>query len=138
MGTDRKPGDASDARRGELGGANILVVDDHAPTRTLLRFDLERRGAKVAEAAGGRQALAVLSAAEFDVVLLDLRMDDLDGFCVLEQARERAGAFIMMTAEADAENRATAARLGAMRTLAKPLELASLHAALATALDRPD
>jgi signal transduction histidine kinase/CheY-like chemotaxis protein len=70
------------------GGAEVLVVDDDAGTRELLRRTLAREGWAVAEAADGREALARLGrGAPPSVVLLDLMMPGMDGFEVLAAMR---------------------------------------------------
>jgi signal transduction histidine kinase len=61
----------------------ILVVDDNQLNRMLLRLHLEREGHQVAMAEHGLQALAMLRAQPFDIVLLDLLMPEMDGFQVL-------------------------------------------------------
>jgi CheY-like chemotaxis protein len=64
--------------------ARILVVDDGAENREVLRRRLERSGHVVETAEHGRQALERLAARPYDLVLLDVLMPELDGFAVLE------------------------------------------------------
>jgi len=64
--------------------ARILVVDDGAENRDVLRRRLERSGHAVETAEHGRSALELLAARSFDLVLLDVLMPELDGFAVLE------------------------------------------------------
>jgi len=64
--------------------ARILVVDDGADNRDVLRRRLERSGHAVESAEHGRSALELLAAMPFDLVLLDVLMPELDGFAVLE------------------------------------------------------
>ena len=71
--------DAEGVRR-----ARILVVDDGAENRDVLRRRLERSGHAVETAEHGRRALELLAARPFDLVLLDVMMPELDGFTVLE------------------------------------------------------
>ncbi|MDQ3703153.1 MAG: ATP-binding protein, partial [Chloroflexota bacterium] len=75
-----------------LSGARVLVVDDHATNRLLLRRLLATQGAAVEEADGGAAALVALhgariAGAPYDLVLLDRWMPDLDGFEVVTRAR---------------------------------------------------
>ena len=58
----------------------ILVVDDLEPNRDLLARRLVRDGHRAETADGGAQALAMLKESEFDLVLLDLMMPDMNGF----------------------------------------------------------
>ena len=62
----------------------ILVVDDNAGNRDMLSRRLEREGYSIETAEDGRQALAKLEAAPFDLVLLDIVMPELDGLAVLQ------------------------------------------------------
>ena len=80
--SDRRAEPAA-APAGELQ-ARILVVDDGAENREVLRRRLERSGHAVQTAEHGRQALELLGARPFDLVLLDVLMPELDGFAVLE------------------------------------------------------
>jgi CheY-like chemotaxis protein len=65
--------------------AHVLVVDDDAATRDMLRRTLERDGWKVFEAANGREAIEELERWTPGLVLLDLMMPELDGFGVIEE-----------------------------------------------------
>ncbi len=67
-----------------MSQARILVVDDGAENRDVLRRRLERSGHAVETAEHGRRALELLAARPFDLVLLDVLMPELDGFAVLE------------------------------------------------------
>lgn len=72
------------------GGPHVLVVDDDADTRLLLRRALESAGFRVAEAADGPDALTMLEDADpFDLVTLDLQMGEMHGLQVLNVIRSR-------------------------------------------------
>ena len=58
----------------------ILVVDDDAQVRTLCRLTLEESGYHVTEATDGKNALAAIEENDFDLIVLDLAMPDMDGF----------------------------------------------------------
>ena len=73
-------------RRGD-GAAKVLVVDDDAKSRDVLRRTLTKEGWTVAEAANGREALDHLERGRPALVLLDLMMPEMDGFEVLERMR---------------------------------------------------
>lgn len=64
--------------------ASILVVEDDASIRRLVRSVLERAGYKVDVAADGLEAVLKLGVVDFDVILLDLMMPNLDGFSFIE------------------------------------------------------
>jgi len=72
------------------GGPHVLVVDDDADTRTLLRRALESGGFRVAEAPDGPEAIALLEGDDpFDLVTLDLQMTRMHGIQVLNVIRSR-------------------------------------------------
>lgn len=58
----------------------ILVVDDDATNRLVVRVLMERRGYNVVEAASGHDALDIIEKNDFDVILMDLSMPRMDGF----------------------------------------------------------
>src|SRR4030042_3038998 len=62
-----------------------VVVDDNKVNRLLLGRGLEQQGHKVAFAENGRQALEMLHQSEFDLMLLDIQMPEMDGYQVLEK-----------------------------------------------------
>ena len=69
-----------------LTGARILVVDDIEDNRDLLTRRLNREGyRKIATAADGEEALALIAETAFDLVLLDVMMPKCDGYQVLER-----------------------------------------------------
>jgi len=73
----------------ETTPGRILVVEDDAPTRELVRRMLERAGWTVDEAENGRAALERLAEATPGLILLDLMMPEMDGFEFLEVVRQR-------------------------------------------------
>ncbi len=85
--------DAPDTAGGAVSieGLRVLVVDDNAVNRELARRILETFGAEVTDADGGDSALAQLATLPVDVVLMDLRMPDLDGREVLTRLRAVKG-----------------------------------------------
>ena len=64
----------------------LLVVDDNKVNRLLLGRSLEQQGHTVEMAENGRQALEMLHARPFDLVLLDIEMPEMNGYQVLEKA----------------------------------------------------
>jgi two-component system response regulator AtoC len=99
------------------------VVDDEDLIRWALRERLEGAGFAVVEAENGRQALEHFSS-EVDLVLLDLRLPDLDGLSVLEKIQSsRPGApVILMTAFGTPETVRKALANGARRVVDKPFD----------------
>jgi CheY-like chemotaxis protein len=104
----------------------ILVVDDEARVREMLEFRLRLFGYEVLLAANGREALALASKEQPDLVLLDVMMPELDGFQVctrLKQGEETKGIpVVMLTARADAKDVTRAFSSGAADYVVKPYD----------------
>jgi DNA-binding response OmpR family regulator len=86
-----------------MQGARILVVDDDADVRGLVRELLERAGASVREAADGREALRVLYDVRPEVIVLDVTMPELDGWQTLERIRDLTAVPVLMLTARDTE-----------------------------------
>ena len=76
--------------------ATILVVDDEEHVRKLLQRILEEASYGVVTAANGRQALDRLARSNINLVLLDIRMPELDGFETLRLIREHSDIPVIM------------------------------------------
>ena len=118
--------------------ARILIVDDDREIVDLLREFLERNGYAVDSAANGREGLSRIVAARPDLVLLDIRMPDMDGMRALQlaQAIDPTLAVIMVTGNEDIELARETLRAGAVDYVAKPLDLEYLTRAVAAAMRR--
>ena len=104
-----------------MTGEQILVVDDDAGIRSVLRGYLEQAGYRVTEAADGESALAAMDDAGSDVVLLDVGLPDIDGLEVLRRIRSRSDAFVLMvTARVEEVDRLVGLGMGADDYIAKP------------------
>ena len=123
------PVSASPAPAAGLTG-RVLVVDDMAVNRVLLRDILEAEGHEVAEAAGGPEALERAVAQPPDVILLDVNMPSMDGFEVcrrLKAGPETAAVpVLLVTALAQREQRLAGIAAGASDYLTKPIDKADL------------
>jgi len=105
---------------------HVLVVDDNAVNRRFLDGTLSSQVTRLVTADGGRQALELGLAAEWDIVILDLHMPDLDGEAVMRRLRERLSAenmplFIALTADARDSERDRLLQAGFDGYLTKPL-----------------
>jgi adenylate cyclase len=118
----------------------ILVVDDIEANRDLLSRRLTRDGHRVASVAGGQQALQALADDEFDLVLLDLIMPDINGFDVLVRMkadeRLRGIPVIMITALAETESAVRCIEAGAEDYLPKPFDPILLRARINACLNK--
>lgn len=116
----------------------ILVVDDEAPIRELLSFNLKKSGYEVETAADGRTALQ--KAPEADLVLLDIMLPEVDGLEVCRQLKadpQTSGIpIIMLTAKAEEIDRVLGLELGADDYVPKPCPPRELAARLNAILRR--
>jgi two-component system response regulator HydG len=115
----------------------VLVVEDDPSARALLGGLLTERAYEVSTAAGGREALVRLEAADIDVLLTDLRMPDLDGLALLVEARRLYPELvvILMTGSADVQSAVRAMRQGAADYLTKPLDMDEITLVVERALE---
>ena len=100
----------------------VLVVDDLENFRISIGLVLERAGYEVILAGSGAEALEHLERRPIDVMVTDLRMDQMDGHALLKAAKAREGApeVIMMTAYASIGDAVSAVKVGAYDYLTKP------------------
>ncbi len=116
----------------------ILIVDDEPVTLEILSTMLGRAGYDTRQAGSGMEALAVLGTeGEFDLVLSDLMMAEIDGLALVEQTRDRFPdmPIIMVTAVDDVAVALGSLRNGAYDYLLKPFERAQLLAVVQRALE---
>jgi DNA-binding NtrC family response regulator len=101
---------------------NILVVDDERDICRALNIILSKEGYVVTEAYNGEQAVELLRAQNFDLVITDIKMERMDGFEVLRQVQQTSPgtAVIMMTAFASVGSAVEAMRSGAADYITKP------------------
>ncbi len=106
----------------------ILVVDDEEALRVVLSGELEGEGYQVSSAIDGQQAINVLTTHEFDLILLDIKMPNVDGFEVLKFVKERwpKTKVVMLTGFADLKNAIESKKLGAEDFVSKPYDLVDL------------
>jgi DNA-binding response OmpR family regulator len=116
----------------------ILIVDDEEAIRFSLEALLAGDGRQVVAVESGEGALASLANQQFDLVLLDLRLQDMSGLEVLAALREQAldTAVIVLTAHGSMDTAINALRQGAHDYLLKPCDAASLRESVRTALLR--
>ena len=117
--------------------ARILVVDDELQILDMLKCTLEDEGYDVDVAADGKSALVLLPEHKPDLVLLDIRMPDLDGYEVLEFIREKSEVpVIMLTGAVDPISVYQSINLGADDYVRKPFYTRELLARIKNKLKR--
>ena len=106
----------------------LLLVDDEKDFVNILSKRFKRRNIDVAKAFSGAEAIQALRGQEFDVAVLDLKMEDMDGIEVLKilKIMDSRLAVIMLTGHGSAEAAEQGIKLGAFDYLTKPCELEEL------------
>jgi two-component system, OmpR family, KDP operon response regulator KdpE len=117
----------------------VLVVDDESSLRRVLRVTLAALGFEAAEASTGEQALAMLSAGHYDVVLLDIEMPGIDGIQTCREIKKLSPrpVVLMLTVRDGEQDRAKAFEAGADDYVTKPFHLSDLVARVRAALGNP-
>ncbi len=106
----------------------LLLVDDEKDFVNILSKRIKRRNIDVAKAFSGAQAIQALRGQEFDVAVLDLKMEDMDGIEVLKMLKimDPKLAVIMLTGHGSAEAAEQGIKMGAFDYLTKPCGLEEL------------
>ncbi|MBW3613051.1 MAG: response regulator [Chloroflexi bacterium] len=124
-----------------MAATKVLVVDDDLNIQRVLVFTLKQEGFEVHVASDGQAGVEMATAISPDLILMDVAMPKLDGYAATQQIRaaERGGArvpIIMLTAEADVEQRVRGLRAGADDDIVKPFHPLELIARIKALLSR--
>jgi signal transduction histidine kinase/ActR/RegA family two-component response regulator/HAMP domain-containing protein len=136
-----KPAGQDDAITEDLQGARILLVDDERDARDVARFALSSLGAQVRLAASAAEALAILKGEEFDVLVSDIGMPEMDGLSLMRAVRqlprEHNGAIaaVALTAFALEIDKRAGYAAGFHSYVTKPISLRRLSEGIAKARD---
>ncbi len=108
-----------------MPSGKVLLVDDEQDFTDVLSERLETRGLKVESAANGNEAIEKVNQADYDVILLDLVMPEMDGLQTLQKIREKRPdlQIIFLTGHADLKSGIEAIKLGASDFLEKPANI---------------
>jgi two-component system response regulator HydG len=126
--TDGKPGE----------GLKVLVIDDNRPFAEAMAETLERTGFECVVATSGNAGAKLIEQDEFDVILTDLKMADLDGLAILRKARAEMpdAEVVMITGHGDVKTAVEAIKQGAANYLTKPVDKDELRAIVEKAAER--
>lgn len=119
--------------------ANVLLVDDEKDYNDALSKRLARRGFSVRSAYGASQALAILDEGGADVVILDMKLPDMDGLETLREIKVRHRhevEVLLVTGHATLESGVLGMSLGAYDYMVKPVDFEELVGAIALAFER--
>jgi two-component system response regulator HydG len=126
--TPQKPGE----------GLKVLVIDDERFHAETVAESLERVGYECTIAVSGTEGARFISQDEYDVILTDLKMADLDGLAILRLAKEETpdAEVVMITGHGDVKTAVEAIKQGAANYLTKPVDVAELRAIVDKAAER--
>jgi putative nucleotidyltransferase with HDIG domain len=118
--------------------ARALIVDDERAVCEVLREKLQREGYECRISLSGEEALSLLHAERFDVILSDLRMPRISGLEFLERAQAECpyAAFVLVTGEHDVRIGVEAMKNGASDYVVKPFQLDEVFRRVTSALER--
>ena len=115
----------------------ILVVDDEAKLRQMIRVYLEQENYRVVEAGNGRDALFVARDAKPDIIILDLMMPEMNGYDFIRAySKEVETPVIMLTARVEDQDKILGLELGADDYVTKPFNVRELTARVRAVLRR--
>jgi two-component system alkaline phosphatase synthesis response regulator PhoP len=118
--------------------SRILLVEDELNLARPLQFNLEQEGYEVLSTPSGKEALTLQDRQSFDLIILDLMLEEMDGFEVARQIRQRDQRLpiIMLTARSATEDRIHGLELGADDYVVKPFHLRELLLRVERMLER--
>jgi pilus assembly protein CpaE len=123
-----------------MAATKVLVVDDDLNIQRVLVFTLKQEGYEVHVASDGQAGVEMAASIQPDVILMDVAMPKLDGYAATQQIRAaeqgRKVPIIMLTAEADVEQRVRGLRAGADDDIVKPFHPLELIARIKALLAR--
>jgi ATP-dependent Lon protease len=118
--------------------AKVLVVDDEEIARKNLDYILQKEGYIVVMAASGAEALEKMETSDFDVVLTDIRMENISGIEVLEKTKIKypETEVVMVTAYASTDSATETLKKGAFQYIAKPFKINDIRITVKRAIEK--
>lgn len=131
---------APEDKAGDLAAAHIrvLIVDDDEPHAQAVAESLNRVGYECTVAPSGQRGFQLLESETYDIVVTDLRMEDVDGLAILRKAKDEIpdAEVILLTGHGSINSAVTAMQHGAYTYLTKPLDIKELRTAVDKASER--
>ena len=117
----------------------VLIIEDDTNIAELMSMYLIKAGYDVATANNGIQGIEMFSAANPNIVILDIMLPGIDGWQVLKQIRERSATpVIMITAKGETQDKITGLKMGADDYVVKPFEMSEVLARIEAVLRRSE
>ena len=117
--------------------SKILIIDDQAPIRRVLRDILENESYQVEDVSSGEEALQLIKEQDFDAIFCDIKMDGMDGIETLEAIRQESETpVIMISGHGTIDTAVEAIKKGAFDFIQKPPDLNRLLITVRNALDK--
>lgn len=115
---------------------NLLIVEDERPISNLIKINLTDAGYNCTCAFDGEEAADLIEKQQFDLILLDIMLPKINGFELIEYAKNFDTPVIFLTAKSDVKDKVKGLKLGAEDYLTKPFEIIELLARVETVLRR--
>ncbi|MFN6054103.1 MAG: response regulator, partial [Planctomycetia bacterium] len=124
--------------RKQGNGIRVLVIDDEKLHAEAVAESLERVGFECTAVHSGRDGARKIESDDFDIILTDMRMADVDGLEILKKAKEHSpeAEVIVITGHADIKTAVEAIKQGASNYLTKPLDMAELRVIVEKSCER--
>ncbi|WP_033171462.1 response regulator transcription factor [Selenomonas sp. ND2010] len=121
-----------------MGNPRIFIVEDERRIARFLQIELEHEGYETATEDNGLHAFERIAQEDYDLVLLDLMLPDMDGMTICRKVREISDVpIIMLTARDDVEDKVNGLDIGADDYMTKPFAIQELLARVRNALRKP-
>ena len=114
----------------------ILIAEDDPSISELISISLRKSGYKTIVASDGAQAASILDKETFDLLLLDIMLPKIDGYSLMEYAKQFELPVIFITAKSDISDRVKGLKMGAEDYIVKPFDVLELLARVETVLRR--
>nr|WP_272508932.1 response regulator transcription factor [Clostridium ganghwense] len=116
--------------------SKILIVEDDVSISDLIKLNLKMVNYEIEQAYNGKRALELIEQENFDLILLDVMLPELDGFGVMERIKHKDIPVIFLTAKDSISNKVKGLKMGADDYIVKPFESIELLARVEVVLRR--